>query len=143
VEDVGHVIQLRTECFSWAGIEIVPEGGSLDLCGRRDSCPIWKGIPAGLAEGSDQIANDATPFVNRFNQLFQSVMVIAVPFWRNVLRTTPDVNDVSLFRFAERWFKRLPTCYVLIDTVPGIDSPQRRIWKRPLSGIKAVPLGAT
>jgi len=70
-------------------------------------------------------------------------MVMPVPIGRDGIGAAPDIDGVSLFGPGQGGLKRFPAGYVLVDTVTGIDSPQRRIWKRPLPGIEAIALSAT
>src|ERR1043166_3185464 len=64
-------------------------------------------------------------------------MVMPVPLGRDGIGAAPDIDRVSL---CQGGLKRFPASYVLVDTVTCIDSPQRRIWERPLSGIEAIAL---
>jgi hypothetical protein len=67
-------------------------------------------------------------------------MVAPVPLGWDGICAAPDIDRVSLFGPGQGGLKRSPAGYVLVDAVTGIDSPQRRIWERPLSGIEAIAL---
>ena len=80
-----------------------------------------------------------------FNQAGQVIVrpIAGPPFFRHPLCESPKLGAVYLLSAAKDRLKGLPSSYVLIDTISGIDPPERRVGEIPFRAVEAISLGAT
>src|SRR5882724_2469762 len=63
-----------------------------------------------------------------------------IPFRRNPLRATPEIEHRDLLCFCENRLEGFPTSNLPVDTVGGIDTAQCRIRKVPLAGVETISM---
>jgi hypothetical protein len=93
-----------------------------------------------VAKCRNQGANSGPSTIEGFDQAIEASGVELVPLWRNFCGNAPNLIDIYFFSACESRLERIPARHMVVHTVPGVDTTQRRIRKIPLAGIETIPL---
>src|SRR6185312_16224382 len=105
------------------------------------SCgPKRKRIAARFTETGDQRANDRPAQIQLFDNPVQSCSILLVPFGWNTGRDMPNGINIHFFGAGEGRLECFPTPHVLINTVSGVDTAERRVWEAPFARVEAIAL---
>jgi len=84
--------------------------------------PIGKWIAAGFAEGINQAPYVLSALVHCLDNPLPTPEVIAMPFGRNPLSASPDIDYVGAFSLCKRRLKQLPSPDEPVDRVACVYS---------------------